>query len=137
MLLCDGAQESNGKLYILGGGWSQVLRPNEPVFMTLAVKMAVPWDRANLKLRLEARLVDADGDIVMSEAEEPIGAKGELEVGRPPGLKPGEALDAPFVLPFNGITLSPGGYVWELLVDDEIQARSAFRVRYPPGHPLG
>ena len=40
MLLADAAQAVNGKLYILGGGWS-VAGP-DPTPMAIALKMEVP-----------------------------------------------------------------------------------------------
>jgi hypothetical protein len=136
MLLCDAAETANGKLYVLGGGWSQVLIPDTPLSMALAVKMAIPWDQANTRFTVDVRLVNEDGEAVHTPDDEPIGAQGQIEVGRPPGLKPGEALDAPFVLSFTNITLPPGGYVWELAVSppsDYVAARAAFRVRSAPG----
>jgi hypothetical protein len=135
MLLCDAAETANGKLYVLGGGWSQVLVPDTPFAMALAVKLAVPWDQANTRFTIEARLVTDDGEPALTPEGEPIRAQGQIEVGRPPGLKPGEALDAPFVLRFT-VTLPPGGYVWELLIgppEGHIAARAAFRVRAAPG----
>jgi hypothetical protein len=135
MLLCDAAETANGKLYVLGGGWSQAFTPNVPLAMALAVKLAIPWDQANTRFTIEARLVDEDGELVSTPDGEPIRAEGQIEVGRPPGLKPGEALDAPFVLRFT-VVLPPGGYVWELVIAppaDYIAARAAFRVRQPPG----
>lgn len=127
MLLCDGADAANGKLYILGGGWSQILIPNTPVNMALAVKLSVPWDLANDPHQVEARLLTADGNRVDLGAG-PIGAEGEIETGRPPGLQPGVPLDAPFVLSFPGVALDAGGYVWELKIDGETMARAPFRV---------
>ena len=59
VLLCDQAQEVGGKLYILGGGWSQYR--GSPVTMTLAVKIAVPWDAANMQHEFLAKLVTEDG----------------------------------------------------------------------------
>ena len=44
ILLADSAQAINGKLYILGGGWS-IADPG-PVVMALAMKIEVPWDQA-------------------------------------------------------------------------------------------
>lgn len=135
MLLCDAAETANGKLYVLGGGWSQVLLPNTPLSMALAVKLAIPWDQANTRFTIEARLVTEDGEPALTPEGEGIRAEGNVEVGRPPGLKPGEALDAPFVLRFT-VILPPGGYVWELLIGppaDHVAARAAFRVRPAPG----
>ena len=48
--------------------------------------------------------------------------------GRPPGLRPGTPLDSTLALNFAGLTLGPGGYVWQLEVDGHVLARSAFRV---------
>jgi hypothetical protein len=135
MLLCDAAETANGKLYVLGGGWSQVLLPNTPFAMALAVKLAIPWDQANTRFTIEARLITEDGEPALTPEGDPIHAEGQIEVGRPPGLKPGEALDAPFVLSFT-VVLPPGGYVWELLIAppaDYVAARAAFRVRNTPG----
>ncbi len=59
LLLCDHAQEVAGKLYVLGGGWS--IYRGAPVTMGLAVKIAVPWDAANIPHDFAARLVTEDG----------------------------------------------------------------------------
>ena len=47
MLLADFVQAVQGKLYVLGGGWS-VTGPGA-VQMGIAVKIEVPWDQANLQ----------------------------------------------------------------------------------------
>lgn len=135
MLLCDAAEMQGGKLFILGGGWSIIWVPGVPINMALAVKLSVPWDQANEKHHVRAALIDDDGDDV-DFGQGPVSAEGDLEVGRPPGLKRGMALDAPFVLPFNGIVLQPGGYVWVLEIDGTELARAPFRVMEgPPGMP--
>ena len=65
-----------------------------------------------------------------------MGAQVNLEVGRPPGMKRGTPIDAPFVLPFPGIALGPGGYVWLLEIDGTEMARTPFRVMEGiPGMP--
>ncbi len=138
MLLCDAAQAISGKLYVLGGGWSQVLIPDVPANMSLAVKLGVPWHEANDPHTIVARLVTADGaqveiPVVQPEhGDEPIGVQVRdevrIETGRPPGLAPGTNIDAPLVFNFNGLALPAGGYVWELEVDGNVEARTAFRV---------
>lgn len=129
MLLCDAASESGGKLYVLGGGWSAIQRPRVPVPMALAVKLAIPWDQTNKQQELRAVLIDDDANPVTPiGAEEPLVAEGQIEAGRPAGLKPGSAIDMPFVLNFGPVTLEPGGYVWELQIDEKPVARVAFRV---------
>lgn len=136
MLLCDGAQAVGGKLYILGGGWSQVLVPNFPLNMALAVKLAIPWHEANDPHNVVARLVDGQTNEQVTlpnpEGEEgedvPIRNEVTVETGRPPGLAPGTDLDAPLVFNFNGLALPTGSYVWELEVDGSVEARAPFRV---------
>ena len=137
MLLCDAAEAVNGKLYILGGGWSQILLPDTPANMSLAVKLGVPWHEANDPHRVVARLVDADGNqitvpVTRPGEDEPIdvnvGTDVRIETGRPPGLAPGTDIDAPLVFNFNGLALPAGAYVWELEIDGTVEARSPFRV---------
>lgn len=128
MLLCDAAQSVGGKLFVLGGGWSQI--PAAALAggasMALAVHIAVPWDQANEPLALVARLTTEDGKEV-DLGGGPIQAEGQLEVGRPPGLKRGTPLDSTLALNFAGLTLNPGGYVWQLLVNGDEKARAQFR----------
>jgi hypothetical protein len=129
MLLCDAAQSVAGKLYVLGGGWSQIGPPVEgaPFTMALAIKLGIPWDRANEQFRMRAVLVTDDGEPVDAGGG-PIAAEGQLEVGRPPGLRPGTPLDSTLALNFAGLELGPGGYVWQLEIDGHVLARTPFRV---------
>jgi hypothetical protein len=133
MLLCDAAESVGGKLYVLGGGWSHIQTPNVPVNMALAVKLSIPWDQANQPIRLKASLYDEDRHNVIRLGEEqvPIELEGNIEAGRPPGLRPGTSLDAPFVLNFPGVTLGSGGYEWVLEVDGNVRASVPFRVLEP------
>lgn len=127
MLLCDSAQSVGGKLFILGGGWSLMKTTGQPMNMALAVKLAIPWSRANERHRIEARL-ETDQGVSVSHEGQDVKADGEIEVGRPPGLKPGTPLDAAFVLTFQGLALDPGGYVWVLRAKDAVLARAPFQV---------
>ena len=133
LLICDAAQEMGGKLYILGGGWSQIRKggPKSPVNMALAIVVSVPWDLANKNLKIDTKLMDEDGNPVSTPDGRAIGASGGLEVGRPTGIKPGTDLDAPLALTFNGMPLPPGGYRWEIDIDGEQQAIAPFRVLAP------
>lgn len=128
MLLCDAAQSIGGKLYILGGGWSQVqTSPGVAMNMALAIKLAIPWDHTNRPIAIRTTLLNEDGQPVAFPTGQ-LGAEGEIEIGRPPGWKPGTPLDAPFVMDVGGVSLGPGGYVWELEVDGVVRARTPFRV---------
>jgi len=125
LLLCDAADESNGKLYVLGGGWNTMV-PDQPINMALALLIAVPWDQANRKFTVLATLMTADGQQVRMEDQD-VAATGQLEVGRPVGMKPGSPLNVPFALRFNGIALPEGGYRWEVQIDGTLMATAPFR----------
>lgn len=101
ILLADSAQALNGKLYILGGGWSVV--PPGPTPMALAVKVEVPWNEANKKQTVKLELVDSDRNpfmVATPMGDQPFHIEAKLEVGRPPGAKPGVPLDVPLAFNF-------------------------------------
>lgn len=128
MILSDGAQVADGKLYVLGGGWTR-MKPNTPAPHALGVIVHVPFDMTNQELKLELALLDDDGKGVQPPgAPGPVKAEGEFEVGRPPGVKSGELMNFPLALTFNGIALEPGGYVWQCTVGGQQVARWPFRV---------
>lgn len=85
-ILADAAQVSTNKLYLLGGGWDRLIitRPF-PVTHQMAVAAAfkVSWNETNQKHDFEIQVADADGAEVAKIA-------GQFEVGRPPGIPPGQ-----------------------------------------------
>ena len=93
MLLCDYAQASEGKLNIIGAGWS-IKGPNAP--MGIAIKIEVPWNDTNKRHVWRLELRDADGEPVTIETPlgvQPVSIEAPFEVGRPPGLPEGTPLD--------------------------------------------
>ena len=108
-----------GKLYILGGGWS-VTGP-QPVPMAIALKIDVPWDQANTRHRWRLELVDADGQpFQLPEEGGAVEIEQEFEIGRPPGIKPGTALDFVVALNVPPLPLEPNAqYAWRLTIDGE------------------
>ena len=118
MLLADAAQEVNGKLYILGGGWS-VTGPVLPP-MAIALKLDVPWSDAQRPHEFLLQLVDADGHAVRIEGQDAdVRAGGQFEVGRPPGLPAGTDIDFAFAVSVGSLPLRPGRYAWQLWIDGE------------------
>ena len=90
MLLADYAQVADGKLTVVGGGWS--LTGPEPTPFGIAILVHVPWDQANRRHTLRLELVDADGAPVTMPGDERGGGRPvvflddiEFEVGGPPG----------------------------------------------------
>lgn len=120
LLLADAAQTVDGKLYILGGGWS-VTGP-QPGPSALAMKLEVPWSQTNRRHRWLMRLEDADGRPVLlpgPEGDRPVVVDGDFEVGRPPGLAEGTPIDLPIAVNLGPLPLQPGRYTWRLFIDDE------------------
>lgn len=131
MLLCDYAEELGGKLYIMGGGWSRLFTPNQPGNMALAIKMLVPWNEANRPHNIGVRLVTQDQEPVQDVQGQDVQLIGQMEVGRPPGIRPGSRIDAALALRFQGLSLDIGVYKWEFLVDDNVLQSTVFDVVNP------
>jgi Family of unknown function (DUF6941) len=133
ILLADAAQAAEGKLYVLGGGWS--ITGPDPSPMALAIKIEVPWDQANTPHTCRLELLDSDGQSVvaeMPEGEQPIFFEANFEVGRPPGVKPGTPIDLPLAVNMPPVPLDPGGrYEWRLSIDGRTEPdwRVAFSTR--------
>ena len=106
---------------------------DNPTNMSLAVKLLVPWSRANEAIALRALLVDEDSDQPVDLGSGPLMAEGNLEMGRPPGLRRGTPLDAAFVLGFPGVSLPQGSYAWKIEVNNVERARIPIQVLSPPG----
>ena len=118
LLLADAAHAVDGKLYVLGGGWS--VTGSQPSPMAIALKIDVPWDRANTPHRWRLELVDADGQQVQFPEAGGVELEQEFEVGRPPGVKPGTSLDFVIAITIPPLPLQPGQqYSWQLTIDGD------------------
>jgi hypothetical protein len=120
LILADAAQAVNGKVSMLGAGWSVTGTPTAPSAVVALIK--VPWDRANEHLQLHLELVDEDGQPVLipgPSGAAPVEFRGDLEAGRPAGLKPGTPIDASFVVSIPPLPLGSGRYVWSLELGGE------------------
>ena len=119
ILLCDAAQAIDGKLYMLGAGWTTI--GAQPAPFAIALLMDVPWDESNRAHHFDLRLVDGDGQPVTPIGGDiPIAVGGDFEVGRPAGLREGSTLRMPFAISFGPLALPPGQrLVWQLEVDGQ------------------
>jgi hypothetical protein len=120
LLLADSAQaDPSGKIHALGMGWSVTSSPTPPAALILFLK--IPWTAANRKHQLRIQLLTSDGVPVPSpkDAQLHIQIEGEFEVGRPPGLPPGMALDQALTVPLpTALELARGQmYEWRLEID--------------------
>lgn len=118
-MLADFAQAVNGKLYIMGGGWSILGAQGNPT--AIAIKIEVPWNEANRKHNLKLELLDADYRPVPLPAPtgpSPLVISGEFEVGRPAGLLPGTPIDVPLAFNIGPLPLAQGQrYLWKLTIN--------------------
>jgi hypothetical protein len=118
MLIADYAVVADGKLTVVGGGWSQT--GPDPAPFGIALLIQVPWDQANTVHSFSMELLDADGVPVVVESEDgdqPVAFGGEFEVGRPAGIKPGTPLDFPVAVNSTPMPLEAGRYEWRLTID--------------------
>lgn len=135
-ILCDHAEAVQGKLYINGGGWAALYAANRPATMYLALVITIDWNETNTPYDLVAELLTADGDVVHNgEPPQPIRAGARLEIGRPPGVKPGTSLPACMAIGVANIVLEAGQYVWQVTAGGEEVARKAFQVLVAPQLP--
>jgi hypothetical protein len=133
MLLADSAQAVNGKLYVLGGGWSVTGPAATP--SALAIKFEVPWEAANRKHKVRIELLDSDGQPVLvpgPESPQAMLIQADLEVGRPPGILQGTSLDSTFAINIGPLPLRPGRYEWRCtVVEANVSQSCAFTFREP------
>ncbi len=132
VLLCDYAEAVNGKLYVMGGGWNIAFSGGQPINAALAILVVCPWDQTNRKHELRVELLTSDGDVVQIQGQA-LSFVAEFELGRPPGIKPGTSLNAPFAWNMQGLALPLGSYEWKLHIDGDPVDSRAFQVLAPPG----
>ena len=106
---------------------------NGPLGCCLPI-LHVPWDETNRKIKWTLDLFDADGQAVVLQSGPgssgtSIHLENEIEVGRPPGIKPGSAINVPFAVNIGPLTLNPDTmYLWVLKVKDR-EWRAVFTTR--------
>lgn len=85
VMLADRAEVLKGKLYMMGGGWSQATMRswNESLLMAIAMGILVPWNATNQDYRIRVWFEDADGGRVGPQMD------AGFRTGRPPHLDPG------------------------------------------------
>jgi hypothetical protein len=107
LMLADGAEAANGKIFILGGGVdrhaSVSFDPAASLNAAIACSVLVEWSEANRTFAVALKIVDEDEHVA-------VALEFTMESGRPPGAKPGQqlrtlmAVRGPFPIPH------PGGY---------------------------
>lgn len=124
LILADAAQVVGHKLYLMGGGWD-VLTVNSGFpyqhRFAVAVAFTVPWLETNQRHNFEIEVATEDGKTLAK-------VDGQIEVGRPPGIQPGQEqrvqLAADFVVGLEG----PGTYVVIARLEGQESGRVHFNV---------
>jgi hypothetical protein len=132
VLLADFAAQSEGKLTLVGGGWT--FTGPQPGPTSLGILIEVPWSEANRRHRAVIELQDPDGNPAQI-AGDTVRIESEFEVGRPPGHPAGVAFNVPIALNFGPIPFEPGHrYVWVVTVNGQTEEnwRVGFNVRVAP-----
>jgi hypothetical protein len=131
LILADGAQVQNGKLYVLGGGWDRLQFPEYPKTLPVAIALGirVPWGETNRQHTLEIRGLTADND------QELFRVDGQFETGRPPGTPAGMPMSfqATMQLPLH--VPGPGQYYLRATIDGRHEHRVPYFAVQIPGVP--
>jgi hypothetical protein len=153
-ILCDHVQAAENKLFISGGGITRsFVSPTPPhmIMLGLAAVVRVPYTATNQAHTLTISLLDEDGKPVVPFVPEGAPDPGPVELqipfnlGRPPGLSPGEAQVYPLAANFNMGLRQVGGYTFDIKVDGESVKELSLRVvaatpsigMMRPGSPFG
>ncbi len=122
LMLADSAQCYDGKLSVLGGGWSFII-PGGP--FAVAGIIDIPWSEATSWHTFRLELIDADGEpfcVQQQPDEEPKPLAIDSPPYRPniaPHVKPGMSLGWAFAVNVPpGLPLEPGKiYEWRPFID--------------------
>ena len=124
VILADAAHVAEGKLYLMGGGWTRLFARQVPFVHALAIAVGflVPWDETNEPHDFELKIVSEDGQSVSPPMH------GEMEVGRPPGIKKGTEQRGMIAVSTTVEFPHLGRYEIRLSADGELVKTAAFDV---------
>lgn len=132
MLLADGAQVADRKLFILGGGLTTIGPRPQPI--ALAIRLLIPWNRANISHEWLIELLDEDGQPIMA-GDKPLQIRGNVTAGRPAGVRPGTPLPVPVAINLGSVKLTAAKrFAFQLSIDGETRPdwRVVFDTRPEP-----
>lgn len=129
LILADRAEGINGKLYLMGGGWNEIGVSDfgQPVSLSLAVGVLVPWNATNELHALTIFIETEEGTRLAPEIS------AQLNIGRPPGAVPGQSFRA--LIAVNGAWKLPqaGGYRAVAVLGNGDRKTASFLARDVPG----
>lgn len=132
LLLADFAQSINGKLYIQGGGFTAVFVNDfrQPIGFYFGAILIVPWEDTNRHLPIEGFLETIDGERI-----DGYRMHGDVEAGRPPGVKYGTDAVVAVAGPVQFTYPKPADLLFVLTLGKQRKA-TRFSLTPPSGHPM-
>lgn len=130
-LICDYAEERQGKLYIMGAGWDYAIA-DRPMSMALAIVVHVPWNETNKPHELRVELLTQDG-VPVDVNGSPVLILGKVEMGRPPGSTEGTTFGVPLAVRIPVLSLAAGTYAFTISVDGTVTSSLPFKMLTMPG----
>lgn len=128
LVMADKAEAINGKLYMIGGGFDNVTVASFPGMAAYDIAFAflVEYGETNVPHEFSLQLKDADSNDVLP----PLG--GRIEVGRPPGMDPGQ--EQRVIIVFQGPfpVTGAGAFKWVPTLDGHEGPPTRFRVNELP-----
>jgi len=133
LILADAAQVVGAKLYLMGGGWDH-LQANRPFPIeqrcAIALALKVAWNETNRKSNIEIEVASEDENT--EESRSLMKVNGQFELGRPPGIRPGQEQRFQLAAEMNLKIDSPGTKVIIARVDGQELRRLYFNVTAGP-----
>lgn len=125
LLIADFAEAFNGKIYVQGGGWD-TMTANSPFPLrrnvAIALGLRVPWEETNQRHTVRLVVLNEDRQAELAVAE------GEVEVGRAPGIPPGQSQLVPVAFTIPLAFDAPAAFSVRLSLDGEEVKVVPFRV---------
>ena len=129
LILADAAQLVGNKLYLMGGGWD-VLTGNTsfPIQQQCAIAVSVraPRNETNQRHSLDVEILTDDGKSIGK-------IEGQFEIGRPPGIRPGQDQRMQMAAGLGLKLDNPGVYAIVARIDGQEGRRVHFNVVPGPG----
>lgn len=129
ILLADSVDEVGGKIYVLGGAWTDMPFVRTPVRMGLAIFVELPAAQVLDDLRIRVWLTKGRHQVVINSKK--VEYSGSLTGPRKTGTNP----DVPLLRAIAINTVievpEPGAYKWRLSVAGKEVASRAFTVHNP------
>lgn len=139
LMLADRAEAVNGKLYVMGGAWDRQFVQDfaQPIWLSLAIGILVPWNATNQQHNLQVTIEDFDGRPLS------FSLQAGFTAGRAATATPGEVQRVIMALPMvPQILPGPGKYTVKAAINGTLMKTVEFYAAQSPPvpaapHPLG